>query len=422
MPSENSARPLRVVHVTQGLEMGGQEKLLVEFARHADRRGVDLSFLSLSTPGPLSAEIEACGWPVQALGLGPGLFPGLVSRLARLFRRQRPDVVHTHNNRPLIYAAPAARVAGVGRIVHTQHGRGFGVTRRQTVLTRWAARLARPFVCVSKDSAAWMIENGIPETRIQVLWNGIDLARFAFTGPDPNGPALIVARLSPEKDLTTLLRAAALVTRFDPGFRLDIAGDGPCRGDLQALAQVLGIEENVRFLGLVQDIPTLLSRASLFVLSSITEGVSLTLLEAMARGLPVVATRVGGNPEVVSDGVTGMLVPSGDPDALATAILRLRRDSSLARQMGFAGRARVERDFDIRAMVASYEALYAGQAFLPAGLSTGSQTDNTPKSKREAHLVNPGFSLEATSCTPLPPASLTWPVQLRYRRGEWGRG
>lgn len=362
-------RPLRVVHLTQSLDVGGQEKLLVEFARHADRGRVMLRFLCLGGRGALASDIEQLGWPVTALHMPPGFWPGMVPRLARLLRRMRCDVLHTHNNRPLIYGAPAARLAGIQRIVHTQHGRGFGLSRRQLQLTRWAATLVRPFVCVSEDSALWMVENGIPAARIQVLWNGIDLERFAFTGPRLCGPAVCVARLSPEKDVATLLHAVALVLRDDPGFELEIAGDGRCRGDLQNLGVSLDIERRVRFLGMTDDVASVLKRAWMFILPSITEGVSLTLLEAMARGLPIVATRVGGTPEVVTDGATGVLVPPSQPQKLAQAILRLRRDPVLAKQMGVAGRARVEKDFDIRRMIAKYESLYVGQAALPVRLA-----------------------------------------------------
>ena len=191
-----------------------------------------------------------------------------------------------------------------------------------------------------------------------VLHNGIDLEQFAFNGPDPAGPAVLVARLAPVKDVDTLLRAAALIVEQRPDFRLEIAGDGPCRGALEALRDQLRLGEQVRFLGGVRDVPRLLTRARLFVLSSLTEGVSLTLLEAMARGLPAAATAVGGNPEVVAAGETGLLVPPRDPAALAAAVLHLWTQPEEAAAMGRAGRARVEQHFDVRRMVAEYEAMY----------------------------------------------------------------
>jgi glycosyltransferase involved in cell wall biosynthesis len=358
-----NGRRKSVVHVTLGLGVGGQEKLLVEFARHADRARFDLRVVSLGGRGTLAPELEACGVPVEALAEPDGLRPGIVLRLAGLFRRWRADVVHTHDNRPLVYGAPAARLARVPQVIHTKHyGRIAHIGRRQALLEAAAARLSDRFICVSRDSATAAIAQGVPARKVGAIWNGIDLARFAYVGPCPGGPAVLVARLSPEKDIATLLRAAALVARAEPGFRLEIAGNGPCLLELQQLAGELGLGERVRFLGEVRDVPGLLARASLFVLSSLTEGISLTLLEAMARGLPVVATRVGGNPEVVADGETGLLVPPGKLEILAEAVLQLWRDPGRGRKLGLAGRRRVEANFAVRGMVSRYEALYEGSS------------------------------------------------------------
>jgi glycosyltransferase involved in cell wall biosynthesis len=351
-------RPLRVLHVTPGLDMGGLEKLLVEFARHADRQRHDLRFVSLGGRGLLAEPIEHCGWPVHALEVRPGLRPGLILRLAALFRRERPDVVHTHNTRALVYGGPAARLARVPRLIHTWHGLDLQGTRRENLLFRLAGRLPDRVVAVSEDAGRQLLRRGISEGRLRTLRNGIDVARFAYAGPRNGGPVVTVARLSPEKDIATLVRAADLVRRQQPGFRLEVAGDGPCLPELQALVDALALEGHVHFLGQVNDVPALLARASLFVLPSLTEGISLTLLEAAARGLPVVATRVGGNPEVVEDSLTGLLVPPGRPEELAAAILRLLGDPESARAMGRAGRERVEEHFDVRRMVAGYEALY----------------------------------------------------------------
>jgi glycosyltransferase involved in cell wall biosynthesis len=349
---------IRVAHVTLGLDMGGQEKLLVEFARHADRDFFQLYFVSLSTRGRLTADVEGHGWPVYALGEPNGLRPSMAFRLAQMFRRWRIDVVHTHDDRPLIYGASGARLARVPGVVHSRHGQSYWITRRQTALVQLAAGLSDHFVCVSKDSARLTVEHGIPANKVRTIWNGIDLSRFDVCPPTPRGPVVAVARLSPEKDMPTLLRAAALAVREEPEFRVQIAGDGVCLGDLRQLAQEIHLGGQVDFLGQVRDVPALLARSSLFVLPSLSEGVSLTLLEAMARGRAVVATEVGGNPEVVIPGETGVLVPTRQPDQLARAMLSLWRDPERCRAMGLAGRRRVEQHFDIRQMVAAYEALY----------------------------------------------------------------
>jgi glycosyltransferase involved in cell wall biosynthesis len=352
-------RRLRVVHLVPGLAIGGLEKLLVEFAHHADRERFALRFVALDGRGVLAKEIESYGWPVTALDVPDGLHPCLFLCLARLLGRWRADVIHTHDERAHVYGTLAGVLARVPQIIHTQHGRK-PLSRRQSWLLRITSQFLDRFVGVSDDVGRWAVQQRVPTRVIRTIRNGIDLERFPFTGPCNDGPAVLVARLSPEKDVETLLRAARLVVRETPDFRLEIAGDGPCLPALHQSAAAHGLAGCVRFLGSVREIPALLGRASLFVLSSLTEGVSLTLLEAMASGLPVIATRVGGNPEVVADGETGLLVPPGDPRALAAAVFRLRRDWGQAAQLGRAGRRRVEACFDVRRMVAEYEKMYLG--------------------------------------------------------------
>lgn len=355
-------RRLRLAHVTLGLDMGGQERLLVEFARHADRDRFDLIFVSLSSRGKLADALEDQGWPVLAMNEAPGLRPGMIWRLSRQLRRLKIDVVHTHDDRPLLYGGLASAMARVPTHVHTHH-HGYlpSVPRRRIFLIRLAARLADVFVCVSHDSARFLQGQGLPARMLTTVWNGIDLDRYPYRGPRPGGPAVTVARLSPEKDIANLIRAVARLGPTATDFRLEIAGDGPCRAELQALVADLKLTDRVRFLGEVRDIAGLLGQARLFVLPSRTEGISLTILEAMARGLPVLATRVGGNPETVLSGDTGLLVPPCDPSALAQGLVQLWHDTETAALMGLAGRRRAEAFFDIRQMVATYEDLYGGR-------------------------------------------------------------
>jgi glycosyltransferase involved in cell wall biosynthesis len=351
-------QPIRVAHITLGLEVGGQEKLLVEFARQADPRFFDLRFISLGGRGTLAGEIEQCGWPVTHLDAPQRLSGRIVPCLAHLFHRWHVSVVHTHEDRPLVYGVPAACLAGARAIIHTRHGQSPRLTRRQRGLVSLAARWLDRFVCVSHDSAKLTISHGISPRKVCTIWNGIDLDRYPSTGPCPGGPAVCVARLSPEKGIDTLIRAAGTVVRNDSTFQLEIAGDGACRTELTELIAALGLQQHVRLLGQVSDVSSLLARASLFVLPSLSEGVPLTILEAMARGLPVLATRVGGTAEAVIDGTTGVLVPPVDAAALGAALLRIRGEAGWARELGLAGRRRVEQNFDVRVMVGRYEALY----------------------------------------------------------------
>jgi glycosyltransferase involved in cell wall biosynthesis len=348
----------RIGHVSLGLEMGGMEKLLVEFARHADRDRYELHFVCLEGRGKLADEVEALGWPVETLGKRPGVRPGLVLKLAGLFRRLDLDVVHTHNEPACIYGVPAARLARVPLVLNTRHGQGPAVGGRRARVFSLAARLAGRVVCVSKDAADLSVRSGLSARRVTTIWNGIDTQKFPFRGPCPTGPAIVVARLAEGKNINALVRATPLVREQIPQFRLRVVGDGPCRPALEALTAELGLQEQVTFTGEADNVAEQLGRASMFVLPSLSEGVSLSLLEAMATGLPVVATSVGGNVEVVREGETGFLVPPRDPAGLARAIIRLAADGELSKQMGAAGRRRVETTFDVRAMVSSYERLY----------------------------------------------------------------
>ena len=364
-----SALPVvRVAHLVETLEVGGLEKLLVDFARHADRSRFALQVVTLGERGRLADEVEALGGKVFALRARPGIKPGSVLRLARHLRRERVDVLHTHSEGPLLYGAAASALARVPRVIHTRHhGPDLGSPKHVLLLMAAASRWVDRVVCVADDGARHSVAEGVAASKVVTVWNGIDLARFAYLGPTSGGPAVIVGRLVPEKDHATLLRALAILKRAEPGFRLEIAGDGPCSGELQALAVELGLGESVRFLGRVDDVPALLGRAGLLVLSSWLEGTSLTLLEAMARGLPVVATRVGGNPEVVVEGETGLLVPPREPAPLAAAMLALWRDPGRARALGLAGRERAERSFDVRRTVQRYEQIYVNNAAPVAG-------------------------------------------------------
>src|SRR5271157_1854581 len=369
---------VKVVHVSFGLDVGGQEKLLVEFARHSDRVRFDLRFVSLGSRGRLAADIEALGWPVTDLGAPSGLRPGLIVKLALLFRRWRPAVIHTHDHRSLFYAVPAARLTRVPLVVHTCHGRDVRATPRQVATARQLSRLVDWYVCVSQEVKAQCREQGITGPRVCTILNGIDLDRFPYNGPCPHGPVVTVARLSPEKDVANLVRATAIAAREGDDLRVEVAGEGSCLEDLKGLAAELGVAERVTFLGEGRDVPDLLVRARMFVLPSLSEGIPLTVLEAMARGLPVVATRVGGLHEVVDDGVTGLLVPPADPAALAGAMVELWNDPIRLDRAGCAGRRRVEECFDVRRMLAQYEALYRDEhgadRYLDGGRKPASRT------------------------------------------------
>jgi len=248
-------------------------------------------------------------------------------------------------------------------VIHTKHGRGCAVSRRRVLASRLASWLTNWVVAVSHDAARVARDaERVPSTKVVTIQNGVNLGAMRQREPGGAGPLvrlIHVARLdNAAKDQVTLLRALRLVADWFPAVTLDIVGDGPDHGMLAGTADALGLHQRVRFLGARGDVADLLRAADLFVLSSVTEGLPMAVLEAMATGLPVVATDVGGNREVVVDGQTGCLVPPRSPQALAWAICGCLRDPVRAWEMGQNGRQRVEGQFDLDSVARQYLQLY----------------------------------------------------------------
>jgi glycosyltransferase involved in cell wall biosynthesis len=246
-------------------------------------------------------------------------------------------------------------------LVHTKHGRNKPNDSGAVAWNRRLSKLTDAVVAVSRDAAAVATEiEKIPAAKVQVIHNGVDagepLAPMAWEHWQPR--AITVARLDPVKNLAMLLHAARRIADSLPGFHLDVVGDGPERSALEALAGSLRLSGHVSFLGYRRDVRVLLRRAQIFVLTSATEGIALTLLEAMAAGLPAVVTDVGGNREVVQHEVTGALVPPGAVGAFADVTAALARQPDVAHRWGAAGRSRLEAEFDLRRTTRQYADLY----------------------------------------------------------------
>ncbi|NTV11349.1 MAG: TIGR03088 family PEP-CTERM/XrtA system glycosyltransferase, partial [Zoogloea sp.] len=307
-------------------------------------------------------------------GHGEKVYPGLL----RLFRELRPDIVHTRNLGALEAVVPAW-MAGVRVRIHGEHGWDVGDFDGSSLRFRWVRRLYRPFVtqyiALSRDLEDYLdAKVGVPPARIARICNGVDMRRFhpAAAGRAPiegcpfNDPDMwlvgSVARMQTVKDPLNLVLAFVLAVRMEPALRgrlrLVMVGDGPLRQDALALLRGAGMEELGWLPGERNDIPSVMRGLDCFVLPSRGEGISNTVLEAMACGLPVIATKVGGNPELVEPGVTGELVAAGDAAALARCILDHARHPDAARRAGQAGRARVERQFSLEAMLGSYRDVY----------------------------------------------------------------
>jgi glycosyltransferase involved in cell wall biosynthesis len=359
-----------VLQVVLTLSAGGAERLAIEITKRL-AAGARVAVCCLEEPGAWAAELEPYGVPVIALRRSPGFHPSLAGQIADVARRVGVRVLHCHQYSPFVYGSLAAlRMRGL-RIVYTEHGRLSDAP--PSMKRRWANRLlgrVPAAICaVSAELRGHMLAEGFNADAVEVVHNGIvpghkpasgdrQLARDMLSlGPDQFvvGTA---ARLDPVKDLRTLVDAYARLRASAPGATLVIIGDGRERASLEQAAGRAGVADTVRFLGHRSDVRTLLPAFDLFVNCSRSEGVSLTILEAMAAGLPVVATHVGGNPELVIESCSGFLVPPGDSAALAAAIARVAAEKPLARRLGDAGRRRVEDHFSFEGMVSRYFAIY----------------------------------------------------------------
>ena len=356
-----AAQKTNVAQVVLSLKVGGLERVVVNLLKGMrDSRYRNIVFC-LDEPGEFAAELEELGIPLYALHKKPGIDRHTIQELARLFRLHKIKIVHTHNPAPHLHGLSAAGLARTPVCIHTRHGRNFPDDKRVVWLNRMLSWRTDAIVPVSKDAGdvARNVER-IHSRRLRQIWNGVDTDEFRIlTPPESRGPIIgTVARLSPEKDYLTMLAAFRLVANQMPEARLVFVGDGPCDAELRAKTGELGLQDRVKFLGMRSDICKLLNTFSLFSLSSTTEGLSMTVLEAMACGTPVVATDVGGNREMVHPPECGLLVPAQNPAALAEAYLRLLRNPHERLPMAVSSRQRIVQDFSVHSMLRQYLALY----------------------------------------------------------------
>jgi sugar transferase (PEP-CTERM/EpsH1 system associated) len=376
IPAAPDGVPL-VVHVIHALRMGGMENGLVNLINGMDPARYRHAIVCAADFSEFRNRIRRPDVEVIALHKDRLSRTGLLRQLFGCFRLRRPAIVHGRNWDGLDAMLPAW-LGGVPVRIHGEHGRDMhdldGTSRRQ----QWLRRMNRPFtthyITVSRDLGRYLCERvGIESSRITQICNGVDTERFrppedgraALPGlaPAPGECVVIgtVGRLVPVKDQVTLVRACALLLRSDPGvakrLRLVIVGDGPLREALDAEIQALGLAGIALLAGARDDVADWLRAMDVFVLPSLAEGISNTILEAMASGLPVIATNVGGNAELVAEG-TGRLVACGDAQALASHIRGYMDDPRLRRAHGASGRARAENVFSIKSMVERYQALY----------------------------------------------------------------
>jgi L-malate glycosyltransferase len=355
--------------VVLSLHPGGTERLVLELATRLDS-DMSMRVCCLDDAGTWASALENRGVAVDALRRAPGFRPGLGRAIARIASHHEATVIHAHHYSPFVYACLAHLWRPRASVVFTEHGRLSDAppSARRRAANRLLAKVPRRVFAVSGDLKQHLMGEGFRSDAVDVVYNGIDVGAL----PDVNARAHArevlgashdiivigtVARLDPVKDIGTLLRAAAHVVAIMSAM-IVVIGDGPERSRLETLAVELGLEAHVLFLGHRDDARALLAGFDIYVNSSISEGVSLTILEAMAAGLPIVATRVGGTPEVV-DETCGHLVPARTTEPLSSALVDLAQQAHVRRELGRAGRQRVEARFTLDRMVAAYRDVYA---------------------------------------------------------------
>jgi sugar transferase (PEP-CTERM/EpsH1 system associated) len=368
------SKPKHILYVVHSLGVGGTERVVCDLTRAFNDTEFRTSVCCLDELGELGKELRQEGIPVHVLNRKPGVDLSLVARLRHIYLHERVDLVHAHQYTPYFYAATAALGARSVPVIFTEHGRHWPdrLRLKRAAFNQILRMTTYTYTAVSEFSRQSLIRyEKMPASAIQVIYNGIELNRTNGINDQQSlrtGVGLVdetllvvsVGRIDPIKDFETLIQAFAYVVKKLPQASLWIAGDGDStqKRQLIHLIERLSLPGKVKLLGTRRDVDRLLRACDLFVLSSISEASSMTILEAMAAGRAVVATRTGGNPELVVDEKTGILVPVGDVSAMSEAMGLLLRDAARRERMGEAGRARVKENFSKELSFARYQDLY----------------------------------------------------------------
>jgi len=371
-------RPL-IAHIMHRFDYGGLENGVVNVVNGLPEQSFRHAIIAMTEASDFRQRLKRSDVAVYTLNKKRGKDPSAYLRLYSLLRKLRPTVVHTRNL-AAIEGALIARLAGVPLRIHGEHGWDVydpdGSNKRYRALRRLLNPAIHRFVSVSKEIEQWLVTSvGIPAGKVMRICNGVDTQRFrpAVTRKRDVLPAAIfspgtiavgsVIRFSEIKDPFNLVRAFIEARRAPGGqvLRLAMAGNGPMHADAVSLLREAQMEHVAWLPGSRDDVPQILAELDVFVLGSRREGISNTVLESMASGLPVIATATGGNLELVQDGANGRLVPPGDSAAMAQALLAYAVDPALREAHGRESRARAEREYSLRRMLTDYESLYRNE-------------------------------------------------------------
>ena len=358
---------LHIQHVLLSLQPGGLENGVVNVVNRLNPGKFRSSLCCLKQAGEFASRVTAPHTEIHELGWRGGNDLMLPIRLARLFRQTKPDIVHTRNAESFLYGYLGAKLAGIKCLIHSEHGRIFDDRQIRFWVQKWFSKNTQAIFSVSAQLKQDLVKYiNIPEGNIAVLHNGVDLGRFKPVQREALQESLglkqnqlvigSVGRLVAVKNYALLLKAFGTLDM--PNAVIVLVGEGPERSALEELARTLHIADRVRFLGHRDDVVDLLRVMDIFVLPSLSEGMSNTLLEAMAVGVVPIASAVGGNAEIVNHSVDGFIFPSGDEATLGGQLKQLSMDVTLRTLMASQASEKVKNKFTIEAMIARYERLY----------------------------------------------------------------
>ena len=354
---------MKILQVIPYFCFGGAEIMCESLTYGLRREGHEVSVVCLyDRHTPISERMEASGVRIQYLDKKLGLDISMVSKLTRVMRLERPDVVHSHLD-TIKYAVAAAKLAGIRRCVHTVHS--LADKEAEGPLQKWINKLY--FTCGWSTPVALSPEvrdtivsfYHLPAEQVPVIYNGVDLSRCLCKDKytlSENVTLLHIGRFHPVKNHSGLLQAFQSVLEVFPQCRLNLLGDGELLEQTKALAEELGISEKVFFLGNQSNVYPYLREADIFLLTSLYEGIPMTVIEAMGTGLPIVATNVGGVPDLLKDGKTGLLVPC-NCEAISQACIQLLSDELLRSRLGMEARKESTK-FDAQNMARQYINVY----------------------------------------------------------------